>query len=254
MFDDPNSQYEITRSEGCYPMPEMHVHPYYELYYLEAGSREYFVEDAIFPVQAGEFVPVAPGKLHRTGGEYGMRTLVCFREEFLLQIFSRSTVARLTACFENRKLVPTEEQRVRLVALLRRMEEVNDEVAFALALGQLLQELGSCAQRSVGGDPVSAMVAYINANFASIRNISQIAERFYISKFHLCRVFKEAMKMTVVEYLNRVRVQNACRYLRSSDKDVAEVALLCGFHDAAYFSNVFKRVMGVTPSVYRREG
>jgi AraC-like DNA-binding protein len=96
-------------------------------------------------------------------------------------------------------------------------------------------------------------VAYINANFASITGISQIAEQFYISKFHLCRVFREAMKVTVVEYLNRVRIQNACRYLRSSEKDVAEVAMLCGFHDAAYFSNVFKRVMGITPSAYRKE-
>ena len=98
------------------------------------------------------------------------------------------------------------------------------------------------------------MVAYINANFAGITNIEQIARQFYISKFHLCRVFKAAMKMTVVEYLNRVRIQNACRYLRHSDKDMGDIALLCGFHDAAYFSNVFKRVLGISPREYRRSG
>jgi AraC-like DNA-binding protein len=130
---------------------------------------------------------------------------------------------------------------------------MEDETQFAVLLAALLQELGSCEQTVLSHEGVSAMVAYINANFASITGISQIAEQFYISKFHLCRVFREAMKVTVVEYLNRVRIQNACRYLRSSEKDVAEVAMLCGFHDAAYFSNVFKRVMGITPSAYRKE-
>ena len=58
--------------------------------------------------------------------------------------------------------------------------------------------------------------------------------------------------MTVIDYLNQVRIQNACRYLRSSDKEVGDIALLCGFRDAAYFSNVFKRLTGTSPSAYRK--
>ena len=156
--------------------------------------------------------------------------------------------------FQKLKVTPPQERRNVFSMLLNQVEQANEELAFALALARLLQELGDCEQACVSRDPVSTMVAYINANFASITNIEQIARQFYISKYHLCRVFKTAMKMTVVEYLNRVRIQNACRYLRSSKKDVAEIALLCGFHDAAYFSNVFKRVLGTSPREYRRSG
>lgn len=252
MFYKSNTDHEITRSEGGGQMPQMHVHDYYELYYLEAGSREYFVEDTIFSVEAGDFVLVAPGKFHRTGGEYGMRTLICFTEDFLLRTFTRSAGERLLRCFENLKLTPPAERREVFTQLLERIAQATDETEFAVLLGTLLQTLGTCEQAEISGDPVSAMVAYINANFASIRNISQIADRFYISKFHLCRVFKEAMKITVIDYLNQVRIRNACRYLRSSSKEVADIALLCGFHDPAYFSNVFKKLTGTSPSAYRR--
>lgn len=252
MFYKDNLDHELTRSEGSGLMPQMHAHDYYELYYLEAGSREYFVEDTIFSVEAGDFVLIAPGKLHRTGGEYGQRVLICFRDSFLTRTFTPAAVRRLLVCFENLKITPPPSRRDAFLAMLGRIEHAADEEEFALQLGVLLQELCACGKTEVSSDPVSAMVAYINANFASIRNISQIADQFYISKFHLCRVFKAAMKMTVIEYLNQVRIRNACRYLRASDKDMGDIALLCGFRDAAYFSNVFRKIAGTTPSAYRK--
>lgn len=253
MFQDPSRDHEVSRSEGNVAMADMHAHSYYELYYLAAGSREYFVEDTIFQVQAGDFVLIAPGKLHRTGGEYGMRILVCFTEDFLLRTFTRAGAAKIVECFDKVKITPPEQDRGRFLDALNTLEQTVEETRFAVTLAGLLQALAGCEQSELSHEGVSAMVAYINANYASVSSISQIAEQFYISKFHLCRVFKDAMKMTVVDYLNRVRVQNACRYLRSSEKDMAQIALLCGFHDAAYFSNVFKRVMGISPSMYRRE-
>lgn len=253
MFQDPTRDFEVSRSEGSLAMPDMHLHDYYELYYLEAGSRDYFVEDSIFSVKAGDFVLIAPGKLHRTGGEYGMRLLVCFTDGFLLRTFTKEASGKFLRSFDKVMITPPEARRGEFARLLARVEEAADEIEFAVALARLLQELEACEQSTVAKDPVSAMVAYINANYANITNLTQIADQFYISKYHLCRVFKAAMKMTVVDYLNRVRIRNACRYLRASNKDMGEIAQLCGFHDAAYFSNVFRKQMGQSPSRYRKE-
>ena len=252
MFYTENVDHEFSRNASGGRRHQMHAHYYYELYYLEAGSREYFVEDTIFSVEPGDFVLIAPGKIHRTDGEYGMRVLVTFSQDFLLRTFTRAAAQRLLACFDNLKLTPGKHRQDVFITLLQRIETAADETEFALQLGALLQELNRCEKTEVSGGSASAIVAYINANFASIQNISQIAERFYISKYHLCRVFKEAMKMTVIDYLNQFRIQNACRYLRSCDKDVGEIALLCGFHDATYFCNVFKKQIGQSPGSYRR--
>ena len=118
MFQDPSRDHEVSRSEGKVAMADMHAHSYYELYYLAAGSREYFVEDTIFPVQAGDFVLIAPGKLHRTGGEYGMRILVCFTEDFLLRTFTRAGAAKIVECFDKVKITPPEQDRGRFLDAL----------------------------------------------------------------------------------------------------------------------------------------
>ena len=245
-------QCQISRHSSGTPMPSMHYHDNYELYYLEAGSREYFVEDDLFSVAAGDFVLVAPGLLHRTGGEYGMRTLVEFTGDFLRKHFSETMAERLLGCFDRVKITPDEKSQQPMRQLVKELYETEDELDFALRLASLLQRLGKCESTRLEGSTVGAIVSYINHNFGSIRQISQIADHFYISRFHLCRIFKDAMKMTVVDYLNRVRIRNACQYLRSSDKDMGEIAYLCGFHDPAYFSNVFKRQVGLSPSRYRR--
>ena len=247
------AQYEISRSESSGEMPSMHYHDSYELYFLEVGSREYFVEDALFSVAAGEFVLIAPGMLHRTGGQYGMRTLVAFTEAFLLRNYRPEAVKQLLACFGHLKLAPAEPLLSQCLQQLRMLFASETELDFSVHLGCLLRLLSRCESGAIAGSTVSDIVSYINRNYGTIVNISEISQRFYISKYHLCRIFKDAMKMTVVDYLNRVRIKNACRHLRTGRKSVTQIAQLCGFHDSAYFGNVFKKTMGVTPGSYRRE-
>jgi len=245
--------HSIKTEASSYKMPSMHYHDSYELYYLEAGSREYFVEDKLFSVAAGEFVLIPPGKLHRTGGEYGLRTLVMFTRPFLEKAYTPETMERILTCFAHVKLVPREEQQTACRYLLKRLAAAQDDTQFALVLGLLLEELTRCGSPEIRDDYVSGIVEFINHNYAEIDSISQIAEHFYISKYHLCRVFKSAMKLTVIEYLNQIRIRNACHLLESSLYDISHISQLCGFNSVAYFSNVFHKLKGCSPSQYRKD-
>lgn len=243
----------IETASGNMIMPSMHYHEAYELYYLEMGSREYFLEDKLFSVSAGDFVLIPPGMLHRTGGEYGVRTLVSFTREYLKRMFTPEAIESITRCFEHRKVTPSQNQQALCKNLLKKLADSHDEVEFAMALGLLLTELARCKNEHLKDGNISTIVTFINKNYAQISNISQIAEHFYLSKYHLCRIFKEAMKVTIIEYLNQVRIRNACQMLDFSDKDIGEVAEACGFNSVAYFSNVFKSITGVAPTKYRNE-
>jgi len=251
MLYSKTGDYGVSRGEGNFKMSDMHYHNSYEMYYLEAGSREYFIEDKLFSVSAGNFVLIPPGKLHRTGGEYGIRVLVYFTEAFLRRFFTAETIRELLRCFENYWLILEEDQQKNCVKLLEQLQKSRDELSFSLALGNLLRELRESRGATMPEDPVSRMANYINKNYAQIHNLTELADAFYISKYHLCRVFKAGMKMTVVEYVNRVRIKNACNYLKKSDKGMDDIAELCGFQSAAYFSNVFRRYMDMSPTAYR---
>lgn len=247
----PDHMIHICSSGG--KMPSMHYHDSYELYYLAMGSREYFIEDKLFSVAAGDFVLISPGKLHRTGGEYGTRTLINFTESFLTRFYSREMVQALLDCFAHMKLVPEEERRQRCNQLLKNLSQAGDDAEFALLLGMLLKELGGCQAVELKNDQVSTIVAYINRNYARITTLDAIADAFFISKYHLCRIFKNAMKVTVIEYLNQIRIKNARQLLEFSDKDIGQVAQLCGFRSTAYFCNLFRKLTGTSPTEFRRE-
>lgn len=233
-------------------MPSMHYHSSYELYYLEMGSREYFVEDKLFSVAAGEFVLIAPGKLHRTGGEQCVRTLINFTRDFLCRYLCPGTVEQILTCFDHPKIVPNERQQGNCKQLLRRIAASANEEEFAMSLGLLLLALGRCGCQEIENDYVSGVVEYINGHFAEITSIGQIAEAFFVSKYHLCRVFKNGMKVTLIEYLNQVKIKNARQLLEFSDREVGDIAEACGFNSVAYFSNVFKKITGISPSEYRK--
>lgn len=245
--------HSIKTEASSYKMPSMHYHDSYELYYLEAGSREYFVEDKLFSVAAGEFVLIPPGKLHRTGGEYGLRTLVIFTREFLERAYTPEAMEQILQCFGHVKLVPREDQQASCRYLLKKLAAAQEDTQFALILGLLLEELCQCGSPEIRDDYVSGIVDFINRNYGKIESISQIAEHFYISKYHLCRVFKSAMKLTVIEYLNQIRIRNACHLLEASQYGIGQISELCGFNAVAYFSNVFRKITGLSPSEYRKE-
>lgn len=244
--------YGIETVSRNFKMPSMHYHDSYELYFLEVGTREYFVEDKFFTVFPGEFVLIPPGTLHRTGGEFCVRTLVHFTESFMLGFFKENAVKRMVQCFESVKITPDQQKLPWLRSLLCQMGESRADTDFALLLGVLLNSLGSVGKQEIQFGHLGEIVGYINQNFADIENIDQIAKQFYISKYHLCRIFKKTMHVTLIEYLNQVKLKNARKLLEISDYGIGEIAQKCGYRSVAYFGSVFKENLGESPSEYRK--
>ena len=72
-----------------------------------------------------------------------------------------------------------------------------------------------------------------------------------MSSFYFSRYFRTAYNQTFIEYLTEYRIQQAVRLLEETTIPVREIAFRVGYADAGYFSKVFKRHVGVTPSDYR---
>lgn len=72
-----------------------------------------------------------------------------------------------------------------------------------------------------------------------------------LNRTSLCRLFKECTGMTVGAYATGLKVKEAKRLLRATDKPLSESAQYLGFSSQSYFQNVFKRGTGVTPGEYR---
>lgn len=94
---------------------------------------------------------------------------------------------------------------------------------------------------------------YLDTHFTEKITLDALAERFYINKFYLTRVFKEQFGQTVNGYLVQLRITQAKRMLRFTDHTIESIAQDCGLNDANYFSRLFKKVEGIAPGEFRRQ-
>jgi len=117
---------------------------------------------------------------------------------------------------------------------------------------QLMGDLfGDRAEQS--GDVIEQCVAYIDSHYAEIEGVAELAAMCGYGETAFRKRFREQMGMSPVHYINAVKIERACRMLRSSDMTVSGVCEFLGFYDVAYFHKVFKKYTGTTPGEYCRE-
>lgn len=99
---------------------------------------------------------------------------------------------------------------------------------------------------------VSCVKAFLDEHYSEKLSLESVASHFFIDKHYLARLFKEQYGVTLVTYLQQVRITHAKRMLRFTDKSIEEIGLECGIGELNYFSRVFKKLEGVSPSEFRR--
>ena len=94
---------------------------------------------------------------------------------------------------------------------------------------------------------------YIDSHFTEKLALDDLAERFFINKFYLSKIFKEQFGTSINSYLLQVRVTHAKRLLRFSELSIEQIGYECGVGDANYFSRMFKKIEGISPGEYRKK-
>ena len=100
-------------------------------------------------------------------------------------------------------------------------------------------------------DRLTEVYKHINTNYhndISLEDISRIAN---LTPTAFCRLFKQRTNRHFVEYLNEVRISNACRFLLETNLNVSEIAFQCGYKTLSNFNKIFKKTTSLSPKEYR---
>lgn len=97
------------------------------------------------------------------------------------------------------------------------------------------------------------IVAHIEQRFTGRIDLSELAALVHLSRGHFCRVFRGSFGERPRNYLMRRRMRHAQDLMLASDEPLSQIALACGMADQPHFSNVFRRLVGQTPSQWRRQ-
>jgi two-component system, response regulator YesN len=99
---------------------------------------------------------------------------------------------------------------------------------------------------------VDMAVDYINENYSEDLTLTGVADKVGVTSGYLSTLFSQTLDCGFIDYLNKVRIDRACNFLHDNQLKTYEVAYKVGFHDEKYFTKVFKRVTGQSPSQYRK--
>lgn len=125
--------------------------------------------------------------------------------------------------------------------------------AFLIAVARENQDEAPQEEREEKvNDLISDALNYVSRHYMEPIRIETLAERCHISETHFRRLFSSCMNMGPLEYINLVRIQNACELLRKTDVLVSEIAFRCGFSTLSTFNRNFKQIVGCSPFEWRK--
>ena len=83
-------------------------------------------------------------------------------------------------------------------------------------------------------------------------NVEYLCNSMHISHSHLCRIFKQSENISLINYINQLKMARAEELLITTDATITEVAYMSGYREYEYFLRLFKRIHGVSPTEYRK--
>ena len=259
MSYDTIPDFYMEKAVGKATMPHMHDHDAFELYYLCRGEREYFIGDKFYQIGAGDLVLIPRHLLHRTAGKGATRFLLYFSEAFLRRFFTEEMLSSLPLEAPT-VFRPAEALRLGIESELASMMAEYADGALCVAAARLCRLLTVIATAPNGytvspfsDRRIGQIVRYINEHYSEINDIEQIAERFFISKYHLCRTFNKNLGLPLVSYLNTIKIRAAEELMQNENLNLTEIATRSGFNSSSYFCKVFKAEKGVSPNAYRKQ-
>ena len=263
MYRKVDSLYSKDLRTGSRKQCGTHFHNAYELYFLLNGTVKYLINGKFFYLNPGDLIIIPPKAIHSADSEE------CFHNERLLIMFDASLFFSEveeylnSLCEENIICVPKEK-----LPLLEDMfykignEDKNRTDSSNILIKSYISELIIYLHRYKAPPKyalnetdliIRKIAEYIFENYDKDLSLGMLSRRFSLSECYLSRKFKSETGSSINQYINSVRISRAKDLLKQPFTSITQVATLCGFNDSNYFSDVFKKINGITPLKYSKK-
>lgn len=98
---------------------------------------------------------------------------------------------------------------------------------------------------------ICEILIYINQNINNKITINDLEDLYHFNRYYIMKLFKKEVGMTIINYINSLRLYNSIKCIESSSNTFLSIALNNGFSSLEYFSETFKNVTGYTPSDFK---
>lgn len=234
-----------------------HLHYHIELAFVKSGKARAIIDSNEYNVEAGDIVVVFPNQTHRFETvEKEKYVLLIVNPDFISELaYPLTSTVPSSNVLRGGALDPT------LSAMIEHISETYysaEPYRDAILRGYLLAFFGTLLQRlpvkeldSKEMGVLGIILNYCINNSDKHLSLEILEKELHISKYYISHVMSNKLKMGFNDYINSIRVSNACKYLTKTDKSMTEISYLVGFNTTRTFNRAFFKQMGMTPSEYK---
>lgn len=260
---------------GKFNMRVKHFHKEYEIFYILEGERLFFFDNRNFVASKGDLILVDSNLIHMTKSvsddDTGHNRIILYVTKEQMEAFDHQyPTLKLVRFFSQHygvyHLNPRQqEQFMNLYYLFKeecKAKRKNYKQAVELAVCSYFLNLTRDLDKSSLESPllpedgkyrhVYEIADYLSENCDKNISLEDLSSRFFLSKYYICRVFKEVTGYTTSEYINIYRIQKAKRLLEETDHSISNIAEMVGYGSMTHFEKIFKTYMTVSPLKYRK--
>lgn len=266
----------FSREESFFQSP-FHSHPEFELVYILESHGKRIIGNSVESFESGDMVFLGDDIPHVwLNDEIFYKGINSLKAKAIVIYFSRDLFGdsfyELPEALEVKKFFSQAMKGVAITGhtneiISKKMEKLLKKKGFEVVMGLIeilfllskskdLRYINDDSYVSVSddnkNDRLAAVFKYVKSNYKEEISLDEISKIANLTPTSFCRMFKAKTKKPFVEYLNEIRVSNACRYLIETDLGISEIAYECGYKTASNFNKLFKKLIGTTPKEYRK--
>lgn len=242
---------------GTHPLAcAAHLHVHIEFFYLLGGKSRVFVDSCEQVAEAGDVVVAFPNQVHRFE--------MVEPEQYLLFIVHPDMMPELAGAFSGRlPQSPVIKDCRHLLPLLMQLRDAamrpspfRDVALKGLLLAffaQLFERVDLTEPRTEDSHSVRTIVNFCARHFTADLSLEMLEEKLHLSRYYISHLFSHRLHIRFNDYVNSLRVSEACRLLRSTSDSITDVAARVGFNTLRTFNRSFAKQMRQSPSEYRRK-
>ncbi len=266
-----NNSYEIMHyCNKDFQKVSLHSHDFFELYFFISGNASYIIENGHYRLKSGDILLIPPNTLHQLdindSKETYERIVLWINPRYISKLSSAST--NLGICYENciktknyllRDDILSQEIRFALFALYNCSKEYGADIFAEIQIKTILLKLSRYSinpnNKEVASytkkphSVIQKTVDYIDNNLDKNLSLDILAEKVFVNKYHLSRLFKKETNTTLHQYILKKRLVLS-KQLIEQNYPIIELYLKCGFSDYSHFFRAFKQEFGITPKKY----
>lgn len=263
-FDFPIELYYVDENSPRYHMP-LHWHLEYELITILSGSFELSLDGRSVRLQEGDCVWIGDGVVHGGTPEECIYECVVFDLGTLLHdtpVCSRSAAEFLASSNGFTTIMKKGTACASLADKIFEAMEKEQRGYEWTTVGLMWQLMGTLLSTNESHSLViqdrshinrlKNVLTYIRDNYSSPIELEELARVAGMSPKYFCRAFSQVTGRTPISYLNYYRIETAGERLLMTNESITDISFACGFNDASYFSKMFLKEKGITPSKFRK--